>query len=154
MSNWRNDPEGAADQLIRRSLDDIEVRGRVLLAYQAGDLPALLTQRGVDVAVWNRRALADRSQAAPWPSAGPYDVALLRLPKAKDEQEMAAHACLERARRGRPSHRLRRQRRGHPLGCRHAGGVVRQRRYAGDARPRPRAGGAPAERCVAPCVRR
>ena len=32
MSNWRNDPEGAAEQLIRRSLDDIEVQGRVLLA--------------------------------------------------------------------------------------------------------------------------
>jgi 16S rRNA (guanine1207-N2)-methyltransferase len=32
--------------------------------------------------------------AAPWPSPGPYDVALLRLPQAKDEQEMAAHACL------------------------------------------------------------
>ena len=93
MSNWRNDPEGAADQLIRRSLDDIEVRGRVLLAYQSGDLPALLAQRGVEVAVWNRR-VGGPHQAAPWPSAGPYDVALLRLPKAKDEQEMAAHACL------------------------------------------------------------
>jgi 16S rRNA (guanine1207-N2)-methyltransferase len=93
MTNWRNDPEGAADQLIRRSLDDIEVRGRVLLACQAGDLPALLTQRSVDVTVWNRR-VGGPHQATSWPSAGPYNVALLRLPKAKDEQEMAAHACL------------------------------------------------------------
>ncbi len=109
MSNWRNDPEGAADQLIRRSLDDIEVRGRVLLAYQAGDLPALLTQRGIDVAVWNRR-VSEPHKAAPWPSAGPYDVALLRLPKAKDEQEMAAHACLSALVDDGRSHRLRRQR--------------------------------------------
>ena len=93
MTNWRNDPQGSADQLIRRSLDDIEVRGRVLLACQSGDLPALLTQRSVDVTVWNRRAGGPR-QATPWPSGGPYNVALLRLPKAKDEQEMAAHACL------------------------------------------------------------
>ena len=34
--HWRNDPEGAADALILRSLDDIEVRGRVLLAYRVG----------------------------------------------------------------------------------------------------------------------
>ena len=93
MSNWRNDPEGAADQLIRRSLDDLDVQGRVLLAYQSGDLPALVAQRGVDVAVWNRR-VAGAHQASPWPSAAPCQVALLRLPKAKDEQEMTTHACL------------------------------------------------------------
>jgi 16S rRNA (guanine1207-N2)-methyltransferase len=93
MSNWRNDPEGAADQLIRRSLDDLEMRGRVLLAYQAGDLPALLAERGIDVAVWNRRVAGAR-KASPWPTHKACDVALLRLPKAKDEQEMAAHASL------------------------------------------------------------
>jgi 16S rRNA (guanine1207-N2)-methyltransferase len=93
VSNWRNDPEGAADQLIRRSLDDLDVQGRVLLAYQSGDLPALVAQRGVDVAVWNRR-VAGAHQASPWPSAAPCQVALLRLPKAKDEQEMTTHACL------------------------------------------------------------
>ena len=32
-----------------------------------------------------------------WPPAGPFDPALLRLPKARDEQEMAVHAALERA---------------------------------------------------------
>jgi 16S rRNA (guanine1207-N2)-methyltransferase len=93
VTNWRNDPEGAAGQLIRRSLDDIDVQGRVLLAYQSGDLPALLAPRGVEVQVWNRR-IVGAHQASPWPSVAPCDVALLRLPKAKDEQEMAAHACL------------------------------------------------------------
>lgn len=93
MSTWRSDPEGAADQLIRRSLDDIGVQGRALLAYQAGELPAELARRGVEVTVWNRR-IAGSHAATPWPASGPYDSALLRLPKAKDEQEMAAHACL------------------------------------------------------------
>jgi 16S rRNA (guanine1207-N2)-methyltransferase len=93
VSNWRNDPEGAADQLIRRSLDDLDVQGRALLAYQSGDPPALVAQRGVDVEVWNRR-VAGAHGASPWPSVAPCDVAMLRLPKAKDEQEMAAHACL------------------------------------------------------------
>jgi 16S rRNA (guanine1207-N2)-methyltransferase len=93
MSNWRNDPDGAAEQLIRRSLDDIDVQGRVLLSYAAADMASVLAQRGAEVVVWNRR-VAGAQTAAPWPAQGPYDVALLRLPKAKDEQEMAAHACL------------------------------------------------------------
>jgi len=40
------------------------------------------------------RSPASPSSGGPWPPAGPFDVALLRLPKAKDEQEMAVHACL------------------------------------------------------------
>ena len=93
MSRWANDPEAAADELIRRSLDAIDLKGRVLLANHAGALPALLAERGVAAALWNRR-LAGSAKAQAWPPAGPFDVALLRLPKAKDEQEMAAHACL------------------------------------------------------------
>jgi 16S rRNA (guanine1207-N2)-methyltransferase len=93
MTSWRRDPEAAADALIRRSLEAIDWSGRVLLAYQAGTLPALLAERGVGAAVWNRR-LVDTQPAKPWPPAGPFDVAVLRLPKAKEEQEMAAHACL------------------------------------------------------------
>ncbi|HJZ43589.1 MAG TPA: methyltransferase, partial [Hyphomicrobiaceae bacterium] len=43
--------------------------------------------------VWNRRLTCER-RAEAWPPAGPFDLAVLRLPKAKDEQEMATHACL------------------------------------------------------------
>ena len=93
MSSWGRDPEGAADALIRRSLDAIEWRGRILLANQSGALPALLGERGIAAPVWNRR-LAGERRAEPWPPAGPFDLAVLRLPKAKDEQEMATHACL------------------------------------------------------------
>jgi 16S rRNA (guanine1207-N2)-methyltransferase len=93
MSRWAEDPERAADELIGRCLDAIGVSGRTLLANQAGSLPSLLAARGLAFALWNRR-LAGGGKAEPWPAPGPFDVALLRLPKAKDEQAMAAHACL------------------------------------------------------------
>jgi 16S rRNA (guanine1207-N2)-methyltransferase len=93
MSRWADDPERAADDLIGRALASIEPRGTVLLAYQEGDLPSQLAARGLAYRIWNRR-LGRHGTAEPWPAAGPYDAALLRLPRAKAEQEMAAHACL------------------------------------------------------------
>ena len=93
MSRWANDPEGAADALIERSLDDIALQGRVLLVNQAGALPAMLIARGVSPSIWNRRKVGT-SPASPWPPAGPFDGALVRLPKARDEQEMTVHATL------------------------------------------------------------
>jgi 16S rRNA (guanine1207-N2)-methyltransferase len=93
MSRWANDPEAAADQLIGRSLQAIDLYGRVLLANQAGALPSLLAERGLNFSLWNRR-LVGNAKAQAWPPAGPFDVVLLRLPKPKDEQQMAAHACM------------------------------------------------------------
>jgi 16S rRNA (guanine1207-N2)-methyltransferase len=93
MSRWASDPQAAADHLIGRSLEALDIQGRVLLANQAGALPALLAERGLAFCLWNRR-LVGKPEAQPWPPAGPFDVALLRLPKPKDEQQMAAHACL------------------------------------------------------------
>jgi 16S rRNA (guanine1207-N2)-methyltransferase len=93
MSHWARDPEAAADALIERSLGAIALGGRVLAANQAGGLPARLVKHDIACTVWNRR-MTGNGPARPWPPAGPFDVALLRLPKAKDEQEMAAHACL------------------------------------------------------------
>jgi 16S rRNA (guanine1207-N2)-methyltransferase len=93
MSRWAHDPQAAADHLIGRSLETLDLQGRVLLANQAGALPALLAERGLAISLWNRR-LVGSTGAQPWPPAGPFDIALLRLPKAKDEQQMSAHACL------------------------------------------------------------
>jgi 16S rRNA (guanine1207-N2)-methyltransferase len=93
MSRWANDPEGAADALIERSLDDIPLQRRVMLVNQAGALPAMLAARGVSPFVWNRRKVGT-FPASPWPRTGPFDAALVRLPKARDEQEMAVHAAL------------------------------------------------------------
>ncbi len=93
MTRWASDPDEAADELIRRSLESIDLEGRVLLGGPSGTLPALLAGRGIGCDVWTRRLVAGGT-ASPWPPQGPFDVALLRLPRAKAEQEMAAHACL------------------------------------------------------------
>jgi 16S rRNA (guanine1207-N2)-methyltransferase len=94
MSRWADDPERAADELIQRGLDTIDPHGRVLLAnHNAPGLPTLLDARGTAFVAWHRR-LTGGGKAEPWPPSGPFEVALLRLPKARDEQQMAAHACL------------------------------------------------------------
>jgi 16S rRNA (guanine1207-N2)-methyltransferase len=93
MSRWANDPEKAADVLIARSLEAIAPQGRLLLVNQNGILPALIEARGVAAAVWNRRA-GDGRPALPWPPVAPFDMALVRLAKARDEQEMTAHAAV------------------------------------------------------------
>ena len=93
MSRWSHDPEQAADALMERCLDAIALRGRILLVNQGGTLPALVAASGLAYDIWNRR-VAGGLAAAPWPPAGPFDAALVRLPKARDEQEMTAHAAL------------------------------------------------------------
>ena len=93
MSRWASDPEAAADALIERSLDDIPLRGRILLVNQAGRLPALISARGHNAAIWNRRKTG-ASPAAAWPPMGPFETVLVRLPKARDEQDMTVHAAL------------------------------------------------------------
>src|SRR5688572_936310 len=99
MSRWAQDPDAAADALILRCLEDIAVAGRVLLASQSRALPAAIQDRGAECVVWSRR-LVEGSAAAPWPAAGPFDLAFVRLPKARDEQEMTAHAALGALRAG------------------------------------------------------
>jgi 16S rRNA (guanine1207-N2)-methyltransferase len=100
MSRWGRDPEAAADELIGRCLEAIDPGGSVLLANHAGRLASTLSTRGAAVTQWNRRLVAGCAPPLAWPPAGSFDVALLRLPKAKDEQEMAAHACLGSLREG------------------------------------------------------
>jgi 16S rRNA (guanine1207-N2)-methyltransferase len=93
MSRWTRDPQSAADELIGKCLDAIALQGRVLLANQCGGLAALLSRQGVAHVVWNRR-LCGPGAAQASPPAGAVDLALLRLPRAREEQEMALHACL------------------------------------------------------------
>lgn len=92
MSRWAGDPERAADALIRSCIDDMTLDGRVLLANQAGTLPDLMRSRGLEPEVWNRRS--GRVPPLTWPNHGPFDAALLRLPRSKDEVEMSLHALL------------------------------------------------------------
>jgi 16S rRNA (guanine1207-N2)-methyltransferase len=103
MSRWAADPEAAADALMLRALDDIGIGGigggRVLLVNQAGSLPSVLQARGVALTIWNRR-LAPGLPASPWPPCGPFDAALVRLPKAREELAMTLHATASVLREG------------------------------------------------------
>ncbi len=92
MSRWGADPEAAADALILRALDGIGLgSGPVLLVNQAGALPAAVRARGAEPSIWNRRLVPGFS-ASPWPPSGPFEAALVRLPKARDELEMTLAA--------------------------------------------------------------
>jgi 16S rRNA (guanine1207-N2)-methyltransferase len=97
VSRWAEAPEHAAFALIAGALDDLALRGRVLLAGSTEALAADVRLRGVDVVIWNRR-VAEGSQllalAQPEPPQGPFTSVLLRLPKSRDEQRMAVHQCL------------------------------------------------------------
>jgi 16S rRNA (guanine1207-N2)-methyltransferase len=93
MSRWARDREAAADALIGRSLDTLDLTGRILIANASASLPAMLAERGVACQPWDRR-LGHADLAQPWPPPGPFDLAIVRLAKAKDEQEMTAHAVL------------------------------------------------------------
>jgi 16S rRNA (guanine1207-N2)-methyltransferase len=93
MSRWAKDPDRAADALIERSLDGLALAGRSLLVNQRAALPHLLEARGLAFEIWNRRLMGGHA-ATPWLAAGPYDAALVRLPKAGDEQRMTACASL------------------------------------------------------------
>jgi 16S rRNA (guanine1207-N2)-methyltransferase len=93
MSRWADDPEGAADALILGSLDGIGIGGRLLVVNQGGTLPVRLEAHGLAFDLWNRR-LVPGLPASSWPPDGPFDVALVRLPKARDEQAMTLDATL------------------------------------------------------------
>lgn len=99
MSRWRQDPNGAAAELVRRSLASLDLSGRCLLANAGGLVADALRDEGLDVTAWSRRA-SDVSHAKPWPEGGPFDSVLLRLAKSKDEQEMTLAACLGALRDG------------------------------------------------------
>jgi 16S rRNA (guanine1207-N2)-methyltransferase len=92
MTRWAEDPEGAADALVARATDRLGLAGRLLLIEQYGQLPRTLAAAGHDVCVWNRRVGDWTATVAPPP--GPFNVALLRLPKAKAELEMASEMAL------------------------------------------------------------
>jgi 16S rRNA (guanine1207-N2)-methyltransferase len=95
LTLWRSDPDRAAADLITASFGDFDVPvgARLLLIDQTTDLPEQLASQGFKTSVWNRRITASRPASAE-PPAGPFDVALLRLPKSKSELEMSAHlAC-------------------------------------------------------------
>ncbi len=89
-ADWR---DRAAAELMSGVLRRAGIRGNVLVMLE--NLPAVAAaanEAGGQARSWHRLARAGRSASA-WPPAGPFDAATLRLPKAKDELDMAVHAA-------------------------------------------------------------
>lgn len=93
MTRWTSEPETAARALIAGALDALITGTHVLLAGGPNGLATLLPASSRSVTHWNRR-LDGAACVQPDPPQGPYTSALLRLPKSRDEQVMAAHQCL------------------------------------------------------------
>lgn len=88
--DWRDQ---AAAELMSRVLGRAGIRGKVLVMLER--LPAVataVTEAGGRAQAWHRLARKGRIASA-WTPAGPFDAATLRLPKAKDELDMAVHAA-------------------------------------------------------------
>jgi 16S rRNA (guanine1207-N2)-methyltransferase len=94
-SNWRDE---AAAELLIRHLPGLDLRGPILLMEDPrSEVATELEVHGRDVETWNRRAFGGR-RATPWPPEGPFGTVLLRLPRAKEELDMALHGaagCLD-----------------------------------------------------------
>ena len=93
MTRWAGDPEAAAQALIESALDIVQPRGRVLLAEGSAALETAIAGPGIVTTLWRRR-FNTWIAAQPAPPDGPFDCALLRLPKSRQEQWMAAAQCL------------------------------------------------------------
>jgi 16S rRNA (guanine1207-N2)-methyltransferase len=94
MSRWLDDPEAAADEVLTRTLDDLQLEGSVLAGYQYGRLPRVLGERGLAVTTWDRHVRAPSKIATSVPPVGPFDAGILRLPKPRQEQAMACNQML------------------------------------------------------------
>jgi len=87
---WRN---RAASELLVGQIPGREMEGSALVMEDTlPDVEGALGARGLAVSRWNRRALGGLA-ATPWPPAGPFHLAALRLPRSKEELAMALHAA-------------------------------------------------------------
>ena len=89
-ADWRDQ---AAAELMSEGLGRAKICGNVLvmLEHLPGVASAVKEAGGRD-RPWHRLAREGRSASA-WTPAGPFDAATLRLPKSKDELDMAVHAA-------------------------------------------------------------
>ncbi len=85
--DWRDQ---AATDLLIKHLPELPFQTPVLVMEdpRGGPLAAKLSSAGLVVEVWNRRAVGGK-RATPWPPEGPFGTVALRLPRAKEELDMA-----------------------------------------------------------------
>lgn len=91
-----------ATTVMLDALPPLAVGGRVLVVGdRTGRVAPDLKNRGLEVERWDRRAL-DSRPGTPWPAPGPYDAAVVRLPRGKAELEMTLHAAAADLKPGAP----------------------------------------------------
>ena len=89
-AGWRDE---AAAGLMAKTLSGLDVEGDLLVMLEGREeVAGAVLASGGRPHGWHRMALGGRV-ASPWPGGGPYAAATLRLPKAKEELEMAVHAA-------------------------------------------------------------
>ena len=89
-ADWRDQ---AAAKLMSGVLRRVAIRGNVLVMLE--NLPMVATavrEAGGRARSWHRFAREGR-RASAWTPEGPFEAATLRLPRAKDELDMALHAA-------------------------------------------------------------
>ena len=89
-ADWRDQ---AAAELMSGVLHRVAIRGNVLVMLE--NLPTVATavrEAGGRARSWHRLAREGRRTSA-WTPEGPFEAATLRLPRAKDELDMALHAA-------------------------------------------------------------
>lgn len=98
MTRWRDDPDGAADQLIVDSLDDLALPpGAAIIAVDAGARLLTALRPHAVVAVTRRLRAGGGVPSADWPETSmSFGGGLLRLPKDKRELTMSAHLITAR----------------------------------------------------------
>ena len=89
-ADWRDQ---AAERLMAKVLAGVGLDGHTLVMLESGDgLVGAVRASGGEPRRWDRMARSG-STASPWPDCGPFTTATLRLPKSKDELNMAVHAA-------------------------------------------------------------
>lgn len=95
----------ACVELILDALPDLPPGARWLLVEPfAAELRAAIQTRGGTVASWRR--LADEGQATPTPPDGPFDAAVVRLPRDREALAMSLHLSAARLVEGAPLYLL------------------------------------------------
>lgn len=102
LSNRATDRESTVAGVAAEALSERRPQGRILVAGDSdGAMEEALAEGGAQVVSWHRLAL-DGKPATPWPAEGPFDGAVLRLPRGWAAFEMALHALASRLAPGAP----------------------------------------------------
>ncbi len=96
LSNRATDRESTVAGVAAEALSERRPQGRILVAGDAdGAMEQALAEGGAQVVSWNRLA-HDGNPAMPWPAEGPFDGAVLRLPRGWAAFQMSLHALAAR----------------------------------------------------------